>query len=473
MRMFILYIRGNRITETTSCEILISPFRLGPAGGGKNMIAVLDTDGRDEKKVKLASVLFMGMGHILYLKEYAKGVFFALCEMTFLVMLPFTVRKIAGLITLGSPAPDMPIKMRPNSIFMLVDGILILVVIALFAVVYVLSVRSSTASYVEYCRKKSFPPAEAVLTDTAFPVFGLAPAFLLVEFFVIVALIFSVCIAFTNYSAPAHIPPNNTVDWGGFGNFRELMGGDARWSQGFARVAVWTLVWAVFATVTCYFGGLLVAVLLRESHVTVAPFFRIIFILPYAVPSVVSMLVWKNLLNGTFGTVNRTLMHFGLISSPIPWLGDPFLAQVMVILVNLWAGFGYFMLLSMGTMTAISEDVFEAARIDGANKFQILRHITLPLVMYQTMPLIIMSFTHNINNFGAIFFLTGGAPTVADSTTTMAGGTDLLVTWIYKLTITLLKYNYASVVAVIIFMVLAPFAVFNFRKTKAYKEGSV
>ena len=127
----------------------------------------------------------------------------------------------------------------------------------------------------------------------------------------------------------------------------------------------------------------------------------------------------------------------------------------------------------MGTMTAISDDMYEAARIDGASRFQILRHITLPLVMYQTMPLIIMSFTHNINNFGAVFFLTGGAPEVADSTITGAGATDLLITWIYKLTVNLLKYNYASVIAVIIFLVLTPFAIFNFRRTKAYKEGTV
>ena len=132
--------------------------------------------------------------------------------------------------------------------------------------------------------------------------------------------------------------------------------------------------------------------------------FRVIFILPYAVPAVVSMLVWRNLLNGTFGTVNRTLMALGLIENPIPWLGHPALAQFTCILVNLWAGFGYFMLLSMGTMTAVSQDIFEAAKIDGASRFQVLKSITLPLVMYQTMPLIIMSFTHNINNFGAIFF---------------------------------------------------------------------
>ena len=185
------------------------------------------------------------------------------------------------------------------------------------------------------------------------------------------------------------------------------------------------------------------------------------------------MLVWKNLLNGSFGTINRSLQALGLLDGTIPWLSNQTLAQVMCIVINLWAGFGYFMMLSMGTMTAIPQDLFEAAKIDGANNGQILRHITMPMVLYQTMPLIIMSFTHNINNFGIIFFLTGGAPVVADSTTTMAGGTDILVTWIYKLTMSLQKYHYASVIAVLIFVVLAPFAIYQFSSTRAYKEGEV
>ncbi len=185
------------------------------------------------------------------------------------------------------------------------------------------------------------------------------------------------------------------------------------------------------------------------------------------------MLVWANLLNGTFGPINRTLMEIGLIANPVPWLSDATVAKFVCVAINLWAGFPYFMLLSMGTMTAISTDVYEAARIDGANKWQLFKRITLPLVMYQTMPLIIMSFTHNINNFGAIFFLTGGNPKVSDSTLTGAGGTDILVTWIYKLTVNLMKYNFAAVIAILIFVVLAPFAIYNFSRTKSYKEGEL
>lgn len=435
----------------------------------------LPSDKSAEKKIKIFASCFMGLSHLLFLKDYVKGIFFALCEIVFIGFIPSIVRKLIDLVTLGSPHPELPIKMRDNSIFMLIDGILILAVIAVFVAVYYMSVKSAENGYKEYCRTGRFKNQKD-LFDTAlgksFPIFGLAPAVVMVVVFVVVPLVFSVAVAFTNYSE-GHIPPNNTVDWVGFKNFADLLAGNNTWSHGLLRVALWTLVWAFLATFTCYFGGLIVAVWLKEINFTIAPVFRFIFILPYAVPSVISMLVWRNLLNGTFGIVNRTLMAIGLIDSPVQWLGNPLMAQITCVMVNLWAGFGYFMLLSLGTMTAISEDVNEAAKIDGASRFQTFTKITLPLVLYQTVPLIIMSFAHNVNNFGAIYFLTNGTPPVADSTTTMAGGTDILVTWIYKLTVNLMKYNYASVIAVMIFIVLAPFMIFNFKNTKAYKEGAV
>lgn len=437
---------------------------------------MLNPDGSSEAKVTQTAACFMGLSHIIFLKERIKGAVYAAVEVLFLVLIPFTLKKLYDLVTLGSPQPELPVKLRSNSIFMLIDGILTVALIAIFVAVYVISVQSAKKSYKEYCRVKRFPQKSLAETaNNAFPLVGLAPCVVMLLVFVVVPLVFSVAVAFTNYSAPDHITPNNTVDWVGVQNFKDLMGGGTNWSKGFARIAVWTLVWGVLSTATCYFGGLLVAVTLKQSKIRFKGVFQFIFILPYAVPSVITMLVWKNMLNGKFGIVNRTLQALGWLGAEttIPWLSSPLLAQIMCIVLNLWAGFGYFMMLTTGTMTAISDDLYEAARIDGANNSQILHKITLPLVLYQTMPLIIMSFTHNINNFGAIFFLTGGNPAVADSTTTSAGGTDLLVTWIYKLTITLMKYNYASVIAVLIFLVLAPFAVYQFMHTRAYKEGEV
>lgn len=443
---------------------------------GGFMGTTLKADGTQAKKIMTTSILFMGLGHIIWLKQYVKGILYAILEVAVLLCSPVILSKIAGMITLGSPQPDIPIKQRDNSIFMLIDGVMMLIVLCIFLVIYFISIKSALHTYRDFCINGEMEGTKASLTGIfgkSFPLLGLAPSVCLVLFFVVVPLVFSACVAFTNYSSPGNIPPNNTVDWVGVSNFTTMFGGNATWTKAFGRVAVWTLIWGFLATITCYFGGLIVATILHESKIKIAGVFRTIFILPYAVPAVISMLVWQNLLNGSFGIVNRTLQSLGVISSSVPWLSDQWLAKFVCVAVNLWAGFPYFMLLSMGTMTAISSDVYEAARIDGATKFQIFKRITLPLVLYQTMPLIIMSFTHNINNFGAIFFLTSGNPVVADTTLTSAGGTDILVTWIYNLTINLMKYNYASVIAILIFVVLAPFAIFNFVRTKSYKEGEV
>lgn len=434
----------------------------------------LKEDGSSRKQILITSMLFMGLGHIVHFKQYIKGLFYALFEVLILFMLPTILRKLNDMVTLGIMKPDLPVKERDHSIFMLIDGVIVLAILFIFVVVYIISVKSALAEYKEFCidkRLKTNKESISRALGKSFPIFGLAPSVGLILFFVVVPLMFSACVAFTNYSAPNNIPPNNTVDWVGMDNFVAMFGGEAVWTSALGRVALWTIVWAVLATATCYFGGLIMAVVLMDNKLKFAPIFRGVFILPYAVPSVVSMLVWQNLLNGSFGTVNRTLMQLGWIDKAIPWLSNEWLAKFTTILINLWAGFPYFMLLVTGTMTAISADLYEAARIDGANKFQVFKKITLPMVLYQTMPLIIMSFTHNINNFGAIFFLTGGNPVVSDSTITSAGGTDILVTWIYKLTVNLMKYNYASVLAIMIFIILAPFAIFQFRRTKSYKEG--
>lgn len=440
-------------------------------------ISTLSTDS-ERQKLKWTSCLFMGLGHLVHLKQTVKGVLFALIEILFLIFSPSIVMKIIGLITLGEAKPDLPIKERDHSMFMMIDGIIALAIVFIFIVLYVLSVKSALSDYDERKLTGKNDAGGNIFSELAnksFPILGLMPALLLVVFFIIVPLVFSALVAFTDYAAPDHIPPNNTVNWVGLDNFTALFGGDNIWAGAFGRVALWTILWGASATLTCYAGGIIMATVLTQLKIKFLPAFRSIYILPYAIPTVVSMMIWQNLLNGSFGIINRTLLEFGWLTKDtmIPWLSSPTLAKIVCVIINLWAGFPYFMLLTMGTMTSISGDQFEAAQIDGASRVQTFRFITLPQVLYQTMPLIIMSFTFNINNFGAIFFLTGGSPVVSDSTMTAAGGTDLLVTWIYKLTINLLKYNYASVIAICIFAILAPFAIYNFRQTKSFKEGQI
>lgn len=425
----------------------------------------------DRAKVKVLAVVFMGLAHFTVLNQRIKGLLFALVEVGFLVSIPWFIAKITGLVTLGSPQPDLPVKDRDHSMFLLIDGVIAVALFAVFVAIYVISVRSALADadMISTGRVQTRKQQLSNLSSRAFPVIGLAPMLLLILFFVVVPLVFSAAVAFTNYSAPKNLPPANTVDWVGFDVFADLFGGDAMWSSALVRVFTWTVVWAFAAVFTCYFGGMLLAVILQEANVKFKPFFRAVFILPYAVPAVITMLVWRNMLNGAFGAVNKTLMEWGIIDSAIPWLSDPWLAKFVVVAINLWAGFPYFMLLTLGAMTAISGDISEAAELDGTSKKQRFRYITLPLVLYQTAPLLIMSFAANFNNFGAIFFLTTGGPTVSDTTTTGAGATDIMVTWIYELTIGLQKYNYGAALACMIFLVLAPFAIMQFRRTKSFK----
>lgn len=430
----------------------------------------------DPQRVRLLSMLFMGLAHVTVLRERVKGLAFMLVGLVFLVTLPTTIRMIGNLITLGEARPHLPIGERPNSLFMMIDGVMVLAVVAVFLSVYAISVMSASKIAREI-NTRGFPGANhrrfSNVADRAFSIIGLTPTFLLIAFFSVVPLVFSALVAFTNYAAPANIPPANTIDWVGLENFRRLFGGNNLWGGAVARVFTWTMVWAFLATATTYIGGMLMAVVLKNSRLRITPLFRAIFILPYAIPGVVSLLVWRNMLNGAFGTLNRTLAALGITDAAIPWLTDPNLARFTMVMINLWVGFPYFMLLVTGTMTSIPAEHIEAAKMDGASDWQIFRRIQLPQIVFQTMPLVIMSFAFNINNFGAVFFLTGGGPSMPDSTTTAAGATDLMVSWIFNLTVNQRQYHNASVLAIMIFLVIAPFAIYNFRRTKSYKEGEL
>lgn len=397
------------------------------------------------------------------------------------------VTSIAGLITLGSKQPTTVTKYMDHSIFMMINGIMALIIIGFFVLLYILNINGAKAAVKKIIKAGKFPTmkeAQNDLSQNSFATIGIAPSVVLMAIFSIIPLLFSALVAFTNYSSPEHIPPNNLVDWVGFQNFTQMfslnvsteLGGGA-WAKTFGVTAVWTIVWAIFATFTCFFVGFFYAFVLQDKRVVIPKFFRTVYILPYAIPTMLSLFVWANLLNGTIGPINRTLQLLHIIDQPIPWLSDPWVAKGSLIFVNIWIGFPYSMILTTSSMTAISNSLYEAAVIDGATKWQQFKSITYPLVMFQLKPTLIMQFAGNINNFGAVFFLTGGGPNMPQAgltTVTNCGSTDLLISWIYKLTMnTPSRYNLASVLSLLVFVVLVPFALYNFTRTKSFKEGEV
>lgn len=426
---------------------------------------------RHKNKATVLSVLCMGLGQI-YNRQYIKGLIFLLLEALGLYyFINNLYRAIWGIVTLGEK-PRMLVKgvwvAGDHSIFIMIQSLITILLLAVFAIIYIMNVRDARKIGQERDLGKkpnNFRQSVRYVLDYKFAVAFLTIPTLGILFFTVMPIIFMVMLAFTNYSAPKHIPPAMLVDWVGFETFKNLVALKT-WSHTFYGVLTWTIVWAILSTVTTYFGGLLVALLINQQGVRFKGLWRTILILPYAVPQLISLLVMRNMFNGQFGPINQYLGYFGL--DGLPWLTDPFWAKVTVIVVNMWVGIPVSMLLILGVLTTIPKDMYEAAEVDGATGFQKFKIVTLPMVLFTTAPTLIMQFAGNINNFNAIYLLTGGNPVNGDYQ--YAGSTDLLVTWLYKLTLDQNKYNMASAVGIIIFLIVASFSIYNYRRTKSFKE---
>jgi arabinogalactan oligomer/maltooligosaccharide transport system permease protein len=413
----------------------------------------------------------MGLGQI-YNRQFIKGLVYLLIEAYAIIYFSSNLgRSLWGMVTLG----DTP-RMRVNgkwidgdhSIFILIQSLITILLLIIFVIIYVMNVRDARKTAER--REKGIQPNSFKQSIRYVMDYKFAQAFLTLPgigilFFTVMPIIFMVMLAFTNYSAPNHIPPAKLIDWVGFDTFRDLISLKT-WSHTFYGVLTWTIIWAVLSTVTTYFGGLLVALLINQRGIKFKGMWRTILIIPYAIPQLISLLVMRNMFNGQFGPINQYLGYFGF--GGLPWLTDPFWAKVTVIFVNMWVGIPVSMILIMGVLTTIPRDMYEAAEVDGASNYQKFRIVTLPMILFTTAPTLIAQFAGNINNFNAIFLLTSGNPVVGDYQ--YAGATDLLVTWLYKLTLDQNKYNMASAVGIIIFLIIASFSIYNYRRTKSFKE---
>ncbi|MCH1626146.1 carbohydrate ABC transporter permease [Fredinandcohnia quinoae] len=419
----------------------------------------------------LLSFLFMGLGQI-YHRQFIKGILFLVLEVYLLVFwsLPFRWA-MWGLTTLGETTQQrkgFEVIQGDHSIFLLIEGIIFLISFLLFLWIYYLNVRD--AYKVGKVRDQGIQPNSFKATlknmwENGFPYILLTPSILFTAFLTVLPLLFGILIAFTNYSGPNHLPPKSLVDWVGFQTFIDLFNMKT-WSNTFYGVFSWTIIWAILSTATTFFVGLFFAILINNKGIKLKRFWRGIFILPWAIPQFISILIMRNLFNGEFGPINQYLEAIGLAA--IPWLSDPFWAKFTLVFINMWFGFPYWMILMSGVMTTIDKSLFEAAEVDGASPWQRFRTITMPIVMFSTAPLLIMAFAGNFNNFNVIYLMTQGNPVNVNYS--YAGSTDILITWIYKMTLEQSQFAMASVVSILIFFVVAAFSVWNFRKTRAFKE---
>jgi len=380
----------------------------------------------------------------------------------------FFIKGIWGLVTLGTIPRIHAAAVYDHSIMLMLGGIIAVLALLIFAAIWIWNISDA------YITRKKLEKGQHIssvqyfreLWKNAFEYIMITPGLILILFISLVPIIFSILVAFTNFNAN-FIPPHKLVNWVGFETFGNIIGVKI-WGSTFIQIFIWTVIWAFLSTFTAYAFGLFQALILRAKEVKLRSFWRGIFILPWAVPGLVSMLIFKVMLNQE-GAINKLLLASGIIKNAIPFLSNTAWARACLVLVNIWLGFPYFMALISGIMTTIPQEQYEAAQIDGANIFQQFRSITLPFILASTAPQILMSITFNFNNFNMIYFLTGGGP--ANPNFQMAGSTDILISWIFKLTLDQRMYNYASALSIFIFVIIASVSAWNLQRTRAFKEN--
>lgn len=243
----------------------------------------------------------------------------------------------------------------------------------------------------------------------------------------------------------------------------EVLGGP------FVSVTLWTFAFAILSVALTFFLGLLLAILFNDEKLRFRNVYRAVIFLPYAFPAFLSILIWAGLLNADFGFVNQVLLG----GAGVPWLENPWLAKLSLLLVNLWLGFPYMFLVTTGALQAIPGELYESAEMDGAGPVRQFGAITLPMLMVAVGPLLIASFAMNFNNFNVIYLLTGGGPQDLESTTGV-GATDILISFVYKIAFAggTNDYGLASALSILIFIMVAVISALTFRRSKALEEIS-
>ncbi len=422
------------------------------------------------------SYLVMGFGNMAR-GQVLRGILFLLFELVFIFYMVTTGGYwLSMLPSLGKQGPTKeydPIydtnvtTYHDNSFKILLYGVLTIFFIVAFIYTWRLNVKQN--KIMEGILKKggklkrdkddlrSMVDENFYKTLLALPLTGILV-------FTVMPIVFMILVAFTNYDGNHNGYSNALFSWVGLQNFNTLFswqsaGGGQSYSATFGEILTWTLIWAFLATFTNYFLGMFVAMMINKKGIRLKKMWRTILVMTVAIPQFISLLYVSKMFARN-GLINLTLGPQGLgwIKEPLPFWENATWARITVIIINIWIGIPYLMLITTGILMNIPADLYESARIDGANAWQQYRKITLPYMLFITGPYLLTSFTGNMNNFNVIYLLTGGGPTnsAASGAAGSVGYTDLLITWLFKITQgTEAQYYLASVVGIMVFVVVA------------------
>ena len=422
-----------------------------------------------------ASFLVMGFGNLAN-GQILRGLLFLLFEVVFIVYMV-----VAGgywmsmLPSLGKQGPTTeydPVYdtyktfYHDNSFKILLYGVLTIFFIVAF--IYTWRINVKQCKIIQDIKKrggklKSDKDDLRSMVDEQFYKTLLALPLTGILIFTVMPIVFMILVAFTNYDGAHNGYANNLFTWVGLDNFNTMLswkggaGGTQSYAATFGEILAWTLMWAFLATFTNYFLGMFVAMMINKKGIHLKKMWRTILVMTIAIPQFISLLYVSKMFARN-GLINLALLDWGWIKEPLPFWEDATWARVSVVLINIWIGIPHLMLIATGILMNIPADLYESARIDGANAWQQYIKITLPYMLFITGPYLLTSFTGNMNNFNVIYLLTGGAPTnvAASGAAGSVGHTDLLITWLFKITTGAeSQYYLASVVGILVFVVVA------------------
>ena len=443
-------------------------------GNGFKEIGTTFIEGDFRTKI---SFLIFGFGPLLRGQILIGAALLALEVLFFWFMAGFGWKYLSKIGTLGTVATKKVGRKTvygDNSFLILLFGVLALFAIFALVLVWYINIRENRKEELLLKNGKKLPTNNEVfmsLFDKNFHKTLLALPVTGIFVFTVLPIVFMIMVAFTNYDKN-HQSPSNLFTWVGLENFKNLVSfSGAGIGSTFTYVLIWTLVWAFLATFTNYFLGLGVAMLINKKGIKFKKLWRTILVMTIAVPQFVSLLyVMKMFAND--GLINGYLIKWGIIKTYIPFWTDPVLARITVVVVNIWIGIPYMVLIATGLLMNIPEDLYESARIDGANPWQMFKSITLPYMLFVTGPFLLTQYTGNLNNFNVIYLLTQGKPQSVNLAE-KAGNTDLLITWLYKMTVNDTNYRMAAVIGIMVFVVTAVISliVYNMLPSVRDEEG--
>lgn len=416
----------------------------------------------------LASLVLPGLGQYFNKQKFKALLFFIGTLFIYFVAIPYALgygnyrgEGLKGIITLAQGG-----KRLDKSIIFMVEGLVALILmlfsIAIVAVSYKDAKDVQLNMYKGVRPKTKFEIIESVKED-GFPYIVTIITYVLLSFVVILPVLTTILLSF------AGMDPNNQskFKWIGLKNYELLITGTGIAGGPFWRIFLWTMIWTIVATTVAITVGFGLALIANNERIKGKTLYRTIYLLPWAVPAFITIMFFS-IMSSSNGILTKSLeMLFG---------GDwaikqsTTLTRVALIMLQTWLGSSYVFLLSTGVLQGIPSDLYEAADIDGATVWQKLSKITIPLVLFQTAPLLIGQYTFNFNNFSIIYLFNGGGPFDPSKYGNMAGSTDLLISYIYKLTIQKQYQSVGAAITVFISLGLILFAYIGFKNSQAFKE---